>query len=61
MKSGESLLLQAPNGRLQSFMAQIRVDIGRVGGDASTFNQSHILGIEPSTRTVLDIVKVTRL
>jgi hypothetical protein len=61
MHPGDVRLFLAPAGRLSTLMQQIRTDIGRIGGDATTFNQSHILGVEPSTKTVIDIVKVTKL
>jgi hypothetical protein len=61
MFPGDVRLYAAPSGRLSVLMSMIRVDIGRIGGDATTFNQSHILGVEPSTKTVIDIVKVTKL
>lgn len=54
---GESLLLEAPPGRVSAFMQQVGVDCRRVGGD---FSQALILGVEPNRRVVLDIVRVTR-
>lgn len=55
---GESLLLEAPPGRTQAFMQQIGADIHRTtdGG----FSQALILGVSPSDRSVVDIVRVTR-
>lgn len=60
MKPGDSALLEAPLGRLQPFMNQIAVDIGRCGLNGK-ITQSTILGVELSTRQVYEIVRVTRL
>ena len=56
---GRSLLLDAPLGRVAAFMQQIQADISRLGLSGQ-FTQSHILGIDPRTREVVDIVRVTR-
>ena len=56
---GESLFLQAPPGRVVAFMGQVSEDIGRVGLRGKV-SQSLIIGVEPTTREVYDIVKVTR-
>lgn len=55
---GESLLLEAPPGRTQAFMQQISADIHRTtdGG----YSQALILGVSPSDRSVVDIIRVTR-
>lgn len=59
LKPGESLFLEAPKGRLQPFMQQVAADIYRVGL-ATLVSQSLVLGIEPATREVFELVKLTR-
>lgn len=56
---GESLFLQAPLGRVVAFMGQVSADIGRIGLRGKV-SQSLIIGVEPATREVYDIVKITR-
>jgi hypothetical protein len=54
---GETLLLEAPKGRLQPFMQQVAADFIRSGMQGK-LEQVFILGIEPSTRIVHEIVMV---
>lgn len=58
LEPGESMLLEAPPGRTQAFMQQIAADIHRTtdGG----YSQALILGVSPSDRSVVDIIRVTR-
>lgn len=59
LEPGESLFLCAPRGRLAQFMSQIRVDIARAGMSGQV-SQSLVLGVEPSTREVYELVKLSR-
>lgn len=61
MAPGDVQLYLAPSGRSAALMQQVRSDIGRIGGDAKTFQQALIVGVELATRRVHDIVKVSRL
>lgn len=58
LEVGESLLLEAPAGRLVPFMGQVQVDASRNG---VKITQSLLYGVDPKSRAVLDIVRVTRL
>jgi hypothetical protein len=60
MQPGERLFLEAPVGRLQRFMQQIAVDISRCKLNRLV-TQTHMLGVIPSTREVVDMVILTRL
>ncbi len=60
LDEGDSLLLEAPAGRLQPFMQQVNVDIMRAGMKGRV-SQSLILGIEPATRQVYEIVRLVRV
>mgnify|MGYP000146140800 FL=1 len=59
MKPGQRVFLEVPAGRLQAFMAQVGTDIsrGKLGG---LITQALILGINPTTRQVIDLVMLTR-
>jgi hypothetical protein len=58
--AGESVILEAPSGRLQSFMQQVNTDINRAGLRGQV-RQQHLLAIQPKTRVVYDLVRVERL
>jgi len=60
LKPGERIFLEAPPGRSQAFMQQVAADIQRnnLRGKRS---QTLILGVEPATRTIIDIVMVTNI
>ena len=58
LKPGERAYLEAPPGRLQPFMQQVQVDISRNGLQGKV-TQTHVLGVVPSTRSVVDLVMVT--
>lgn len=60
MKPGERAWLEAPTGRAQAFMQQIAADILR-SGTQGLITQALILGIQPSTRKVYELVMLTRL
>ena len=60
LKPGESLILEVPPGRsLSAFMSQCVVDFGRIEG--MKFSQALVLGVDPKTRTVSDLVRITRV
>ena len=59
MMPGDRIFLEAPGGNLQNFMKQIGADISR-GGLSGLVTQTLILGIEPATRNVIDLVMLTR-
>jgi len=54
---GAALLFEAKPGRVTPLMKQISADAYRLGINIS---QSHIVGVELSTRACVDIVRVTR-
>ena len=54
---GESLLLEAPPGRLTAFMGQVSTDIQRSGIEAT---QRRVIGVDPTGPAAFDIVRVTR-
>ena len=57
---GERLLLEAPTGKVGIFAQQVAEDIRRLGLQG-VLQQSLVLGVEVSTRSVLEIICVTRL
>lgn len=57
---GESIVLEAPKGKLANFMSQVGVDIRRLGHSNATFTMSHILAIDMRDKSVVDIVRITR-
>lgn len=59
LKHGESLFLHAPPGRLTQFMQQIGVDIRRIGM-GKQLSQRLLIAVEPASRRVYDIVRITR-
>lgn len=59
MELGERTFLEAPQGRVQAFMQQIGADITR-GNLQGKITQTLILGIEPATRQVYELVMLTR-
>lgn len=58
LKPGEALLLPAPPGKVVNLMGQVQADATRNG---LRITQAMFLAIQPSTREVLEIVRVTRL
>ena len=60
LRQGERLLLEAPTGKVGLFAQQVAEDIRRLGLQG-VLQQSLVLGVEVSTRSVLEIICVTRL
>ncbi len=56
---GQSAYFEAPPGRLQAFMSQIAGDIIRNNLKGKVV-QSLIIGVQPTSREVVDLVRVTR-
>lgn len=59
MSPGEELFLRAGVGRASILMQQISTDIGRAGL-RGLISQSLVLGIEVSTREVVELIFVRR-
>ena len=60
LERGESLALEVPLGvTVTRYMQQIGVDIGRVGLRGQVVQQ-HFLAIQPTTRQVIDFVRITK-
>ena len=57
MAPGSSLLFEAPKGMVVKRMGQIGVDASRVG---VSITMSHFLAIQPNTREVIEVIRVTR-
>lgn len=57
---GERTFFEAPSGRLSAFMQQVGTDIGRCGLRGRVA-MAHVLGIQPVTREVIELVMCTRV
>lgn len=55
---GESMFLEASNG-VTRLMQQVATDLHR-NGLQGVMTQTHLLAIQPTTREVVDIVRITR-
>lgn len=58
LKSGVRILFEAPPGRATALMQQIQADTTRNG---IKVKQAIVLGVQPDTRELLEIVAVTRI
>ncbi len=57
---GEHFLLEVPAGvPVTNYMQQIAADIGRVGLNGKV-TQQLLIGIQPTTRQVYDIIRIVR-
>lgn len=58
---GECLVIQVPRDKaVSTFMQQINTDILR-NGLKGKVTQQHLIGVQPSTREVVDLVRVSRI
>lgn len=59
LQPGQRTILEAPKGRLGPFMAQIHTDANRSGLNGR-ISVALLLGLNPTTREVIDLVVITR-
>lgn len=60
LKHGQRVFLEAPVGDVQRFMQQVAADITRCELQGKVV-QGIVLGIQPSTRNVYELVMLTRI
>jgi hypothetical protein len=60
MSVGDVLFFEAPLGQTGKHMQQIQTDIGRLAMVGS-FEQTHFIAVQPTTKRVIDIVRVERI